>query len=66
MSDSAATMLAFALGIAVLAGYAAYLFVQYRRALARTRSAVLKERGVSSPKQAVTTELKPRGPVKTS
>lgn len=66
MTDTVATILAFAISLGVLAGYGVGVFSRLRRE--RVRQDTAKRAGVTpaSPKNAVITETKPETPVKTS
>jgi hypothetical protein len=65
MTDSQATILAFAISLCVLAGYGVGVVSRLRRERAKARERTPPADGGSN-KVAVSTELKPRNPVGSS
>lgn len=66
MTDTVATILAFAISFGVLAGYGVGVLARLRRERARARETSSSEPTPGSSKNAVMTEVKPETPVKTS
>ena len=65
MTDTVATILAFAISFGVLAGYGVGVLARLRGERARERAAS-SDGAPDSSKHAVMTEVKPESPVKTS
>lgn len=66
MTDTVATILAFAISFGVLAGYGVGVFVRLRGQRSKERTASTSGGSPDRSKSAVMTEVKPESPVKTS
>lgn len=66
MTDTAATILAFAISFGVLAGYGVGVFVRLRAERAKARTAASSGESPGRSKSAVVTEVKPESRVKAS